>query len=71
MRWTNHSAKITEIGDTRFKHKFLWWPKTINGQGRWLEFAAYKQTYTEYKVYIPDSRIPYDSARWIDIEWTD
>lgn len=42
MRWNNVRPKTDE---TREATKFLWFPKEINREIRWLEKATYKQVY--------------------------
>lgn len=41
MRW-----KTPNVGDTKTIRKFLWFPLTIHGETRWLEFASVAYTYT-------------------------
>lgn len=40
MRW--YSA---EVGDTRIVYRFLFFPRKINNQTRWLESAYIRQRY--------------------------
>jgi len=47
---------IPEIGTTRRRKGFLFFPKTINNIERWLEFAVWKE---EFKVYN------WQPIRWI------
>lgn len=42
MRWNNVRPKTDE---PRFVTKFLWLPKKINHETRWLEKATYEQVY--------------------------
>lgn len=60
MRWV---PVYCEIGDVRTINKFLFLPRTINGQSRWLEWARIKQEYR------PGSWS--DGPYWEDIEWVD
>lgn len=55
MRW-NKKPK-PQLGDVRIVKKFLWFPKCINGEYRFLEVAIFKQKY--------------DYCVWEDIEWID
>lgn len=52
-------------GNIRIIEKFLIFPKTINGETRWLEKAKIKQRFEFYiDVVIPLSE-------WDDIKWVD
>ena len=45
MRWETKDLEVLiyKEGDTRLRHRFLLWPKTIGGHTRWLEMARYSQ----------------------------
>jgi len=45
MRWTR-----PHCGATRYVKRFLWWPKTIGAQTRWLEWATWKEVYRCYEL---------------------
>lgn len=60
MRWKERNTKPDFSNRTRTITKFLFFPKKINGEWRWLEIATYKQKY----MYSSD-------AGWIDWEWID
>lgn len=51
MRWT------IETGNTRIVTRFLWLPREINGEVRWMERATWRM---EYKNYV---------GGWEDVEW--
>ena len=59
MRWIQ-----PELGKTRTITKFLIFPKTINGETRWLE----KVTYTQVVVYniLHDTGIKWKDCKWVD-----
>ena len=63
MRWKTKSEP--QWLDTQIKEHFLFFPKKINNEWRWLEKAKYKQCYEEGW----DDGIYY--ADWIDKEWID
>lgn len=42
MRWGGNPPKF---GQHRHRSGFLWLPKTIQGETRWLEFADWQETY--------------------------
>lgn len=61
MRW-NKKQKPT-WGTFRERKKFLWFPKTINGETRWLEVSRWQEEFriiTGYAPYI---------YRWVPIHW--
>lgn len=42
MRW--HYPRLRP-GDTRTRRKFLWWPKRIGMEARWLECASWTELF--------------------------
>lgn len=58
MKW--HNAPILEDGEL-IVTTFLFFPKCINGEWRWLEKVIYK-TYRNWNYYT-------DSYFFTDIEW--
>lgn len=63
MRW---NAELPEVGETRKRRKFLWWPKTINGETRWLEVARWEEVYG--RDYPPDHPDACDQPRLMAVE---
>jgi hypothetical protein len=43
MRW--NGKKLFRDGDLRFKRKFLWLPKRIGREWRWLEFGQWRERF--------------------------
>lgn len=68
MRWVEH-----QIGDKRVSSGFLWLPKTIDGETRWLEKATWKEEYNEYWLVtgLSNSNSFFHDYSWDDIEWVD
>jgi hypothetical protein len=66
MRWKNKI--IPKEGDVRERNEFLLFPKTINGETRWLEFAMYRQV---LKLQKGDMRDMVDSDLWYwkNLDW--
>jgi len=58
MRWT--SKETPTEGDERVINRFLFFPKLLGEEWRWLEWAEYKQRYAVYE---------YSSNCWEDKEW--
>jgi hypothetical protein len=59
MKW---KVKYPTIGDTRIIKRFLFLPRCIEGEVRWLEFVKIKQMY----------KINYmDADSWYDIAFVD
>ena len=52
-------------GDTRVIKKFLFLPKTLNDETRWLEISRIKQQFDYYFDFI----IPW--YMWLDETWVD
>jgi hypothetical protein len=62
MKW---SSKRPKIGDKRTVKKFLFLPKTIKEETRWLEWAIIEQQYLDSSGDIFVNNCPV----WIDINW--
>lgn len=58
MRW---QERMIEIGKLYKKEGFLWFPKCIDGDCRWLEYAKWEGEYVAsfFEVY-------WTNTRWID-----
>ena len=67
-------------GDTRTRTGFLWLPKKLDGEWRWLERATWKQVRMRLHTLTPDgcgyspgqTRLEWVSTEWVpakDIEW--
>ena len=69
-----------DIGSTRIVTKFLWWPKEINHERRWLEKCSWEEHVTErsFAVALQINRvngltgggIP-DVSPWLTVRWVD
>ena len=60
--------KTHKEGDIRIKKLFLWWPVTIKGETRWLEWALIKQEYVmtyEYDGFL----IVLSDMHWVDVSF--
>lgn len=59
-----------KIGDIRVVTKFLWRPKTLNGERRWLGYERIVQEQTRWRDYIPE--VGDVTVRgWRDMAWVD
>jgi hypothetical protein len=72
MRWKKNlkSKDILRLGNERVVTRFLFWPKTINGESRWLELVRIKQRFQ--KIPVPggyEMHPPSANIKWVDIEW--
>jgi hypothetical protein len=65
MRWYKHG--LPGSGDRRTVRRFLFWPHTIAGQTRWLEWAKIEQKHENYldKFF----GISYYGEQWDDVAW--
>lgn len=59
MKW--YDPKPPRIGDQRVVTKFLWFPKNINGENRWLERASWVESW----VRMMDNSW-WEPKRWVD-----
>lgn len=62
MRWVRKNKKRYH-GDTRIKSGFLFFPKTIHNETRWLEHATWTERFT--------SGSSWESCFWYGLEWLD
>lgn len=63
MRWKTKPKP--QWLDTRIKERFLFFPKKIDNEWRWLEKAKYKQ---QYEIWRDNGLHLVD---WVDKEWID
>lgn len=56
--------ELPRQGDMRIKTGFLFFPKTIGYERRWLEFATWNEEY--YEGYLSTS---WEPRCWIDDSW--
>ncbi len=67
MKWKREQWYV----DTEYEvTKFLWLPKTIGGQTRWLERATWTRTMSSPSLFLHITSY-YPSSPWIDLEWKD
>lgn len=62
MRFKLPSFEYPSRGDTKIKEKFLFFPKCIDGEVRWLEHAKYMVRYITSE-YIWDH---WSAVKWMD-----
>ena len=70
MRWLKKVKYVPILGDIRIVKKFLWLPKTIQGETRWLEYTSIVQRrdwVTAMKGYV--LRYSESKIDWVDVEW--
>lgn len=67
MRWKANSGP--QLGDTRIVTKFLWKPKTIEGETRWLETASWFERRILTTIATPCG--PCDAHVWHPVCWED
>lgn len=69
MRWTK--PKPPTEGECRLRRAFLWFPKTIDRETRWLERATWTEKAIRRRMVFPPPReIRGYSPRFYSIEWT-
>ena len=65
MRWTD--PEPPKLGEYRECSGFLWFPRCIDNETRWLEFAAWKQKYVEKHPNQTGATFKY--CKWEDFCW--
>lgn len=61
MRWKRKEIVYPRDGDKRIISKFLFIPKELNNEFRWLERARIEQVY----------HFPFRYGVWSDVRWID
>lgn len=56
MKWRTKKSKF---GNERIREKFLWLPKSIDNEVRWLEKAKFKEVYKRQDI----------GYGWVGIAW--
>lgn len=65
MRWMKLEKPTPTNGDLRTVRRFLWWPKTLGQETRWLEVATIQQVWSG--SYSCGNRFKFDD--WFDSAW--
>jgi hypothetical protein len=65
MRWTHPTPP--KKGDTRTVTAFLWWPKRVGQETRWLETATWQETWSlvEHRF----QGLPFYERKWVALVW--
>lgn len=61
MRWPDKYSRVRAQSFYRVKSGFLFLPKWVAGEWRWLERAKWDQEY----------RISYEFSGWANVSWID
>ena len=73
MRWFESKGGIEnpDVGETRHVRRFLWLPKKLQAETRWLEFAVWSQEYTYTRYHdVGGHRVwLHSSLKWVDRGW--
>lgn len=62
MKWTSKALNWNDRDQKRVQHKFLFWPRLINGIWRWWECARWEE-----KV----EHIAAGVYKWYPVKWID
>lgn len=78
MRWKKNNPEYPPFGTIRTVRRFLWMPKNIRDDVRWLCFAEYTQEYCQRARPVHPSTPPgiakaigYMVSGWVDHAWAD
>lgn len=69
MRWYKKHKYVPQFGDERTISKFLWLPKCILNEWRWMERAYIRQRYDKYSSRTIFLCFPIDCEGWGDMKW--
>lgn len=68
MRFKPEPPDLSRIGTRRTVREFLYLPRSITGETRWLEEASILQECSlETAPWIPGSKV----LKWYDVAWAD
>jgi len=69
MRWESKDSKNKRlVGTTRIIRKFLYFPKEMDGEKRWLEIVYIEQRRCRDRNYLNKTKNWWDDVRWVDSE---
>jgi hypothetical protein len=71
MRWKRKIVQYPKIGDIRIKKRFLWFPKCLNDEYRWLCVSSFTQEYIIVKRPIVDTRVWIPVGIWRSRKWVE
>ena len=66
--WWEEINREEQVGDIKIKSRFLLFPKTINGELRWLEKASWEEEYVRETFRGFDNHV-YMRFCWRKNEW--
>jgi len=76
MRWNDKPS--IEVGDRRERNRFLWFPKSISGETRWLEHGQWIEVYSDVDVAIfkvgttvINPTVEYATTKWRPVSWVE
>lgn len=70
MRWASKGSKqAPKEGDHRIVDRFLFFPKCIDDEWRWLEFASIGQKCKMLASLSPDPSTELKYPGWVDVGW--
>lgn len=69
MRFKKESRAALKEGATRVKTAFLWFPKCLREETRWLERATWTQRYRRVHSLVPETSIRLTHLMWCDVDW--
>lgn len=71
MRWNSHTPPPAKLGDLVFKRGFLFFPKKINGETRWLENAEWVEQCVLPRLVLQGESLRSSYLDWKPIRWAD
>ena len=69
FKWTTKPWGGAEIGDKRRVVKFVWFPKLLGDEWRWLGWECIEQEHTRWAHLSPDVAGPMRVRGWRDVRW--
>lgn len=68
MRWKQKPKIYPKDGELRTRYTFCIFPKTLNGETRWLSFSKYQETFTYVWSDVVNDFVPY-LGYWRETIW--
>lgn len=69
MRWKNQDARKTDLATGRTISRFLFFPKKIGDETRWLEFAKWEEECMAVDKWCGGIHPFYPGYAWIPMRW--
>lgn len=64
MRWSRSENRNPQLGDSRTRRRFAWWPTKVLNAWVWLERFAIVEEYRHWQTVEPRTGLRLDQYGW-------